>query len=77
MGLVEGHLVVQVHCGSRGFGHQVCSDYVDDFQAAVRRYQIELPDRELVCAPLNSPRGWITWQRCAARLTMLSPTGKF
>lgn len=57
MGLQEGCLVVQIHCGSRGFGHQICTDYVQEFQAAVRRYQIELPDRELVCAPLNSPEG--------------------
>ena len=68
MGLVMGNLVVQVHCGSRGFGHQVCTDYVDDFQAAVRRYHIELPDRELVCAPLNSPEGinYLAAMRCAA-----------
>lgn len=57
MGLQEGDLVVQIHCGSRGFGHQICSDYVEAFQVAVRRYKIELPDRELVCAPLNSPEG--------------------
>ena len=57
MGLVEGNLVVQIHCGSRGFGHQVCTDYVQEFQAAVKRYDIHLPDRELVCAPLNSPEG--------------------
>jgi tRNA-splicing ligase RtcB len=68
MGLVEGNLVVQVHCGSRGFGHQVCSDYVDEFQEAVRRYQIELPDRELVCAPLDSLEGknYLAAMRCAA-----------
>lgn len=57
MGLAEGNLAVQIHCGSRGFGHQICSDYVEDFQAAVQRYGIHLPDRELVCAPLNSPEG--------------------
>jgi tRNA-splicing ligase RtcB len=57
MGLAEGCLVVQIHCGSRGFGHQVCSDYVDEFQMAVKRYNIHLPDRELVCAPLSSPEG--------------------
>jgi tRNA-splicing ligase RtcB len=57
MGLEEGCLVVQIHCGSRGFGHQVCSDYVDEFQMAVKRYNIHLPDRELVCAPLSSPEG--------------------
>jgi len=57
MGLHEGNLVLQIHCGSRGFGHQVCTDYVQEFQGAVRRYNIHLPDRELVCAPLTSPEG--------------------
>ena len=57
MGLQENHLVVMIHCGSRGFGHQICTDYVKDFQSAVRRYDIHLPDRELVCAPLDSPEG--------------------
>lgn len=57
MGLVPGRLVVQIHCGSRGFGHQVCTDYVKLFQKAVHKYGITLPDRELVCAPLNSPEG--------------------
>ena len=68
MGLREGCLVVQIHCGSRGFGHQICTDYVHDFQAAVNRYQIVLPDRELVCAPLNSPEGqdYLAAMRCAA-----------
>jgi tRNA-splicing ligase RtcB len=68
MGLQEGSLAVQIHCGSRGFGHQICSDYVDEFQAAVQRYGIHLPDRELVCAPLNSPEGqsYLAAMRCAA-----------
>ena len=68
MGLREGALVVQIHCGSRGFGHQICTDYVQDFQDAVRRYKIQLPDRELVCAPLNSPEGrdYLAAMRCAA-----------
>lgn len=57
LGLREGCIVLQIHCGSRGFGHQVCTDYVHDFQAAVKRYGIHLPDRELVCAPLESPEG--------------------
>ncbi len=57
MGLFPGQIVVQIHCGSRGFGHQVCSDYVRSFQPVVHRYGIELPDRELVCAPLSSPEG--------------------
>jgi tRNA-splicing ligase RtcB len=68
MGLIPGNLVVMIHCGSRGFGHQICTDYVRDFQAAVKRYGIELPDRELVCAPLNSPEGknYLAAMRCAA-----------
>lgn len=57
MGLQEGCLAVQIHCGSRGLGHQVCTDYVQSFQSAVRRYGIQLPDRELVCAPMSSPEG--------------------
>ena len=68
MGLQEGYLVVQIHCGSRGFGHQICTDYVSSFQEAVRRYNIHLPDRELVCAPLSSPEGqdYLAAMRCAA-----------
>lgn len=68
MGLQEGMLVLQIHCGSRGLGHQVCTDYVQTFQAAVRKYDIHLPDRELVCAPLNSPEGeaYLSAMRCAA-----------
>jgi tRNA-splicing ligase RtcB (3'-phosphate/5'-hydroxy nucleic acid ligase) len=57
MGLEEGNLVVQIHTGSRGFGHQICSDYVREFQSAIKQYGIQLPDRELVCAPLDSPEG--------------------
>jgi tRNA-splicing ligase RtcB len=68
MGLAEGCVVVQIHCGSRGFGHQICTDYVEEFQGAVKRYNIHLPDRELVCAPLNSPEGqnYLAAMRCAA-----------
>ena len=57
MGLSPGRVVVQIHCGSRGFGHQVCSDYVKRFQRVIHKYGIELPDRQLVCAPLSSPEG--------------------
>jgi tRNA-splicing ligase RtcB len=57
MGLFQGQVVVQIHCGSRGLGHQVCSDYVNRFHKTVRKYGIQLPDRELVAAPLESPEG--------------------
>jgi tRNA-splicing ligase RtcB len=56
-GLFEGQVMVAIHSGSRGLGHQVCSDYVSSLQAAVQKYGIQLPDRELVCAPLDSPEG--------------------
>jgi tRNA-splicing ligase RtcB len=60
--------VVQIHCGSRGFGHQVCEDYVGRFQKTVRDYGIELPDRELVCAPFDSAEGqeYFSAMACAA-----------
>jgi tRNA-splicing ligase RtcB len=57
LGLFPGQVVVQIHCGSRGLGHQVCTDYVNLLQKAVRNYRLNLPDRELVCAPLSSPEG--------------------
>ena len=68
MGLAEGNLVIQIHCGSRGFGHQICTDYVDEFQAVIHRFGIQLPDRELVCAPLTSREGqsYLAAMRCAA-----------
>jgi len=56
-GLRRGHVAIQIHCGSRGLGHQVCSDYVRVLQQAVKKYGIVLPDRELVCAPFGSPEG--------------------
>jgi len=68
MGLEQGNLAVQIHCGSRGFGHQICTDYVEEFQIAVRKFGIHLVDRELVCAPLSSPEGqnYLAAMRCAA-----------
>jgi tRNA-splicing ligase RtcB len=56
-GLRDGQLTVLIHSGSRGLGHQVCTDYVKQMDAAMRRYGIELPDRQLACAPASSPEG--------------------
>jgi tRNA-splicing ligase RtcB len=50
----EGQVTVMIHCGSRGFGHQICSDYLRVMERAVYKYKIELPDRELACAPGTS-----------------------
>ncbi len=67
-GLFQGQMVVWVHSGSRGLGHQVCTDYVRDLQKAVHKYGIQLPDRELVCAPFHSPEGrdYFAAMACAA-----------
>ncbi len=57
MGLEEGMVTVMIHCGSRGLGHQVCSDFLTVLDRAVRKYGIKLPDRQLACAPINSREG--------------------
>ena len=56
-GLRRGQVAVQIHCGSRGLGHQVATDYIEAFQKASRKFGFELPDRQLVCASLDSPEG--------------------
>jgi tRNA-splicing ligase RtcB len=56
-GLRERQVTVLIHSGSRGLGHQVCTDYVRAMDAALRRFQITLPDRQLACAPLSSAEG--------------------
>src|SRR4030067_663776 len=56
-GLFKGQITVMIHSGSRGFGHQVCTDYLVTMGEAVRKYKISLPDRQLACAPINSPEG--------------------
>ena len=50
----EGQVTVLIHCGSRGFGHQICSDYLRVMERAVEKYNISIPDRELACAPATS-----------------------
>jgi len=68
MGLEEGMITLLIHTGSRGFGHQVCTDHLSVMQKAVHRYHINLPDKQLACAPLNSPEGEKYYQAmcCAA-----------
>jgi tRNA-splicing ligase RtcB (3'-phosphate/5'-hydroxy nucleic acid ligase) len=53
-GLAAGRVVVMVHCGSRGLGHQVCTDHLEALDRAAARYGIELPDRQLAFAPLGT-----------------------
>ena len=57
MGIKEGTITILIHCGSRGFGHQVCSDYLRISEQAMRKYDIHLPDRELACVPNTSEEG--------------------
>ena len=57
MGIKEGSITILIHCGSRGFGHQVCSDYLRISEQAMEKYDINLPDRELACVPNTSEEG--------------------
>ena len=57
MGIKEGTVTILIHCGSRGFGHQVCSDYLRVAEQAMQKYDINLPDRELACVPNSSEEG--------------------
>ena len=56
-GLAPGQVCVMIHCGSRGLGHQICGDHVRIMEAAMPRYGITVPDRQLACAPVSSPEG--------------------
>ena len=57
MGIQEGTITVLIHCGSRGFGHQVCSDYLRISEQVQEKYNINLADRELACVPNTSEEG--------------------
>jgi tRNA-splicing ligase RtcB len=67
-GLFEGQVTIMVHCGSRGFGYQVCDDYLAVMGQAANKYHISLPDRQLACAPIASPEGrrYLSAMACAA-----------
>ncbi|HPD75893.1 MAG TPA: RtcB family protein [Methanoregulaceae archaeon] len=56
-GLAEGQVCCMIHCGSRGLGHQVCTDHIKILEESTRKYHIRLPDRQLACAPIGSPEG--------------------
>jgi len=67
-GLHQDQIVLMIHSGSRGLGHEVCSDSLRALQAIPQKYGIALPDRQLVCAPVNSDEGqkYLGAMRCAA-----------
>ncbi|MGC5022920.1 RtcB family protein [Micromonospora sp. DT47] len=56
-GLRAGQVSVMIHCGSRGLGHQICTDHVRAMERAMPEYGIQVPDRQLACAPVSSPHG--------------------
>jgi tRNA-splicing ligase RtcB len=56
-GLRPEQVCVMIHCGSRGLGHQVCTDHVREIERVMPRYGITVPDRQLACAPVDSPPG--------------------
>jgi tRNA-splicing ligase RtcB len=66
----QDQIVVMVHCGSRGFGHQVASDYLKVFAKAMRRYGISVKDQQLACAPFRSQEGqdYFAAMNCAANM---------
>lgn len=69
MGILQvGQVTVMIHTGSRGFGHQTCQDHLDTMVEAHKRYGIELPDRQLACAPIRSEEGetYLAAMACAA-----------
>ncbi len=57
MGLFPGQLTVMIHTGSRGFGHQICTDFSRSLLPAAKKYGIDLPNKGLACAPIDSPEG--------------------
>jgi len=67
-GLEAGQVCVMIHSGSRGFGHQICDEFVHSFVKVAARYGIALPDRQLACVPVHSPEGrrYLGAMRCAA-----------
>ncbi|AIR96598.1 RtcB family protein [Streptomyces glaucescens] len=56
-GIAAGQVCVMIHCGSRGLGHQICTDHVRAMDRAMARYRISVPDRQLACTPVDSPEG--------------------
>jgi tRNA-splicing ligase RtcB len=56
-GLTLGQVCCMIHCGSRGLGHQVCTDHLKTLENATKKYHIAIPDRQLACAPITSPEG--------------------
>ncbi len=70
----EGQVTVMIHCGSRGFGHQVATDYLRIFDQCVRKYNLNIKDRQLACAPFQSTEGqdYYAAMACAANMAFVN-----
>jgi tRNA-splicing ligase RtcB len=64
----EGQVMLLIHCGSRGLGHQIAGDYIKNMIGALKKYGIDVPDRQLACSPVSSAEGeaYLSAMRCAA-----------
>ena len=76
-GLSLDQMIVLIHSGSRGLGHQVCTDYLKEMGAAMKKYDIRLPDRQLACTPTQSPEGqsYLAAMRAAANFAWANRQG--
>jgi len=76
-GVNKDQVLLMIHSGSRGLGHEVCSDAIRALQSAPAKYGIELPDRQLVCAPVHAPEGqrYLGAMRCAANFAWANRQG--
>ncbi|MDE1854106.1 MAG: RtcB family protein [Thaumarchaeota archaeon] len=70
----DDQVMVMIHCGSRGFGHQVCTDYLRDFESGMRNFGIEVKDRDLACLPFSSKQGrdYYAAMVCAANFAFVN-----
>lgn len=77
MGLHPGQIVVLIHCGSRGLGHQVCTDYLREMNESGAKYQFDLPDRQLACVPAHSQIGqrYLSAMRASANFAWANRQG--
>lgn len=77
LGLYQNEVVILIHSGSRGLGHQVCTDFLRDMDVGMRKYGIDLPDRQLACVPVHSKEGqeYLSAMRAAANFAWANRQG--
>jgi len=75
-GIAKGQVCCMIHCGSRGLGHQVCTDHLRVLEMATKKYHITLPDRQLACAPIPSRKERRISAQWRRRQIMRGQTGR-